>query len=62
MNMKLKNYTTEELGAEWKRRNNLAKAEKLYNFIVGEQPKAVTKSIIKPDDIYFIFISQQCYS
>ena len=36
---------------------DLTKAEKLYNFIVGEQPKAVTKHVVnepKPDGIYFI--------
>ena len=27
----------------------MAKAEKLYNFIVGEQPKVVTKFITKPN-------------
>lgn len=36
---------------------DLDKAEKMYNFIVGEQPKAVTKFVVnepKPDGIYFI--------
>lgn len=36
---------------------DLDRAEKIYNFIVGEQPKAVTKSVVnepKPDGIYFI--------
>lgn len=36
---------------------DLAKAEKLYNFIIGEQPKAVAKPVVnepKPDGIYFI--------
>lgn len=36
---------------------DLAKAEKLYNFIVGERTKAVTKHFVnvpKPDGIYFI--------
>lgn len=36
---------------------DLTKAEKAYNFIVGEQLKAVTKSVVnepKPDGIYFI--------
>ena len=36
---------------------DLDKAEKMYNFIIGEQPKAVTKSVVnepKPDGIYFI--------
>ena len=36
---------------------DLAKAEKVYNFIMGEQPKAVAKPVVnepKPDGIYFI--------
>ena len=36
---------------------DLDKAEKMYNFIVGEQPKAITKSVVnepKLDGIYFI--------
>lgn len=36
---------------------DLAKAEKMYNFIMGEQPKAVAKPVVnesKPDGIYFI--------
>lgn len=39
---------------------DLAKAEKLYNFIIGEQSKAVAKSVVKepkPDGIYFILSS-----
>lgn len=36
---------------------DLTKAEKVYNFIIGEQPKAVAKPVInkpQPDGIYFI--------
>lgn len=36
---------------------DLDRAEKMYNFIVGKQPKTVTKPVInepKPDGIYFI--------
>ena len=36
---------------------DLAKAEKVYNFIMGEQSKAVAKPVVnepKPDGIYFI--------
>ena len=33
---------------------DLTKAEKLYNFINGEQTKSPTKSVSKPDGIYFI--------
>lgn len=41
---------------------DLAKAEKLYNFIVGDQQKALDKSIAnidKPDGIYFILSSSK---
>ena len=33
---------------------DLTKAEKLYNFINGEQTNSPTKSVSKPDGIYFI--------
>lgn len=38
---------------------DLAKAEKVYNFIMGEQPKSSTASAtaVKPDGIYFILSS-----
>lgn len=40
---------------------DLAKAEKVYNFIVGEQPKSSTASAtaVKPDGIYFILSSSK---
>lgn len=40
---------------------DLAKAEKVYNFIMGEQPKSSTASAtaVKPDGIYFILSSSK---
>lgn len=40
---------------------DLAKAEKVYNFIVGEQSKSSTASatVVKPDGIYFILSSSK---
>ena len=40
---------------------DLAKAEKVYNFIVGEHPKSSTASAtaVKPDGIYFILSSSK---
>lgn len=55
----MEKFNEQELRLSLVRESNydLSKAEKLYNFIMGEQPKENTKPVVnetKPDGIYFI--------